>query len=218
MSCFWRSERLLKAFTTPLASLALPWFCVPLACWPIASARSEDAPVVQEEEALPEPPERRGAELASARPALRHAVGKVRPHVVQRRDPSRDSRSGSAAPRRTRCRSCSVGVWQSAQPVLAKSCLPLLIDVEPPGVSVDGVGGARKRWKSANSDDVRERRRSASWRPRVGRSRSAPRPPGTRPSRCAPWGRARWRCPSPRCRPRPRISSATCSAPSSRSA
>ena len=43
-----------------------------------------------------------------------------------------------------------VGVWQSAQPTSAKSCRPLAMEIEPPGVVVDGVGGARKRMKKAN--------------------------------------------------------------------
>src|SRR5216683_1941431 len=43
-----------------------------------------------------------------------------------------------------------VGVWQSAHPVLTNKLRPLLIEVAPPGVSGDGVGGARNRWKKAN--------------------------------------------------------------------
>ena len=43
----------------------------------------------------------------------------------------------------------SVGVWHSAQPTLANRLLPRPIESAPPGVSGEGVGGARKRWKFA---------------------------------------------------------------------
>src|SRR5215467_12324680 len=43
-----------------------------------------------------------------------------------------------------------LGVWQSAQPVLENSPLPLDIDTEPPGEVVDGVGGARNRMNIEN--------------------------------------------------------------------
>ena len=43
----------------------------------------------------------------------------------------------------------SVGVWHSAQPALTKWLRPRAIDAEPPGVSGDAFGGARKRWKLA---------------------------------------------------------------------
>src|SRR5215467_3996986 len=42
------------------------------------------------------------------------------------------------------------GVWHSAQPMLLNSCLPFEIDVAPPGVVVEGVGGASKRMNNAN--------------------------------------------------------------------
>src|SRR5215471_535039 len=42
------------------------------------------------------------------------------------------------------------GVWHSAQPILLNTCLPFAIDVAPPGVVVEGVGGARRRMNSAN--------------------------------------------------------------------
>jgi hypothetical protein len=44
----------------------------------------------------------------------------------------------------------SVGVWQKAQPTLLNRSRPRVIDAEPPGVVVEGVGGARKRMKNAN--------------------------------------------------------------------
>src|SRR5437899_9717515 len=44
----------------------------------------------------------------------------------------------------------NVGVWQSAHPTLTNSERPLLIEVAPPGMFVEGVGGARNRWKKAN--------------------------------------------------------------------
>ncbi len=44
----------------------------------------------------------------------------------------------------------SAGVWHKAQPMLANSWLPWLIEVDPPGLVVDGVGGARKRMKKEN--------------------------------------------------------------------
>src|SRR5712664_2706764 len=44
----------------------------------------------------------------------------------------------------------SVGVWQSAHPVLLNKLLPFAMDGAPPGVSGEGVGAARKRMKNAN--------------------------------------------------------------------
>jgi regulator of protease activity HflC (stomatin/prohibitin superfamily) len=43
------------------------------------------------------------------------------------------------------------GVWHSAQPMLVNVFRPALTEVEPPGVVIDGVGGARKRMKIANA-------------------------------------------------------------------
>src|SRR5580658_1236211 len=48
------------------------------------------------------------------------------------------------------CVELSVGVWQVAQPMDLKSAAPAAIEVAPPGVLVDGVGGASKRINSAN--------------------------------------------------------------------
>src|SRR5689334_3766526 len=45
----------------------------------------------------------------------------------------------------------SDGVWQTVQPIEANSARPLLIDVEPPGVVVDGVGGASRRMNMAKA-------------------------------------------------------------------
>ena len=42
------------------------------------------------------------------------------------------------------------GVWQSAHPTEPKSALPLAIDGAPPGVSIDGTGGASMRMKNEN--------------------------------------------------------------------
>src|SRR5436189_1624479 len=44
-----------------------------------------------------------------------------------------------------------VGVWQVLQPMALNRFLPLVIDVEPPGVVVDGVGGARRRMNIAKA-------------------------------------------------------------------
>ena len=41
-------------------------------------------------------------------------------------------------------------MWQSAQPTDVKSCLPRVMEALPPGVVVEGSGGARKRMKKAN--------------------------------------------------------------------
>src|SRR5258705_13678536 len=41
-----------------------------------------------------------------------------------------------------------LGVWHSAQPVLANVSRPRLIESAPPGLSAEGVGGARKRMNS----------------------------------------------------------------------
>src|SRR5260370_11604685 len=46
------------------------------------------------------------------------------------------------------CVELIVGVWQVAQPMELKSDRPLEIDVEPPGVVVDGTGGGSMRIKS----------------------------------------------------------------------
>jgi hypothetical protein len=43
----------------------------------------------------------------------------------------------------------NAGVWQSAQPTFVNWCWPRPMEVAPPGVSGDGLGGARKRWKLA---------------------------------------------------------------------
>src|SRR4029077_2578404 len=42
------------------------------------------------------------------------------------------------------------GVWQRLQPTALNRLLPFAIDVDPPGVVVDGVGGARSRMNIAN--------------------------------------------------------------------
>ena len=42
------------------------------------------------------------------------------------------------------------GVWQLLHPTMAKTFLPFAIDATPPGLSRDGVGGARKRMKNEN--------------------------------------------------------------------
>src|SRR5262249_34098591 len=42
------------------------------------------------------------------------------------------------------------GVWQSAQPMELNAALPLVMDVVPPGLVVEGVGGASKRINTAN--------------------------------------------------------------------
>ena len=44
----------------------------------------------------------------------------------------------------------SVGVWQSAQPVLRNRARPLAMEGAPPGLLGVGTGGARNRMKSAN--------------------------------------------------------------------
>src|SRR5438105_4142013 len=43
----------------------------------------------------------------------------------------------------------SDGVWQTLQPMELKRLRPLVIDVEPPGTVVEGVGGARRRMNIA---------------------------------------------------------------------
>ena len=43
-----------------------------------------------------------------------------------------------------------VGVWHRAHPTDWNEMLPFVIDVCPPGIVVDGVGGARNRMKSLN--------------------------------------------------------------------
>src|SRR5216117_2226843 len=45
----------------------------------------------------------------------------------------------------------SDGVWQTLQPMALNRARPLLIDVEPPGVVVDGVGGASSRMNMAKA-------------------------------------------------------------------
>src|SRR5262245_59708390 len=42
------------------------------------------------------------------------------------------------------------GVWHCEQPILLNVARPFLIDVAPPGMVSDGVGGARNRMKNAN--------------------------------------------------------------------
>src|SRR5258707_14769271 len=44
---------------------------------------------------------------------------------------------------------CSVGVWHNAHPMALNICLPLAIEAVPPGVSVEGVGGASNRMNIA---------------------------------------------------------------------
>ncbi len=43
-----------------------------------------------------------------------------------------------------------VGVWHALQPMDENSALPRAMEAAPPGVSVEGAGGARKRMKFAN--------------------------------------------------------------------
>src|SRR5712692_1932554 len=44
----------------------------------------------------------------------------------------------------------NLGVWQSAHPTAVNTVLPFAIEDAPPGVSADGVGGARNRMNIAN--------------------------------------------------------------------
>src|ERR1700686_3398786 len=44
----------------------------------------------------------------------------------------------------------SVGVWHMAQPTKLKRFFPLAMDCAPPGLVVEGVGGARSRMNMAN--------------------------------------------------------------------
>src|SRR5205085_9280383 len=44
----------------------------------------------------------------------------------------------------------SVGVWHSAHPAAVNASRPRPIDADPPGMFIDGFGGARKRMKDAN--------------------------------------------------------------------
>ncbi len=44
----------------------------------------------------------------------------------------------------------SAGEWQTLQPMALKRLFPLLIDVAPPGVVVEGTGGASRRMNMAN--------------------------------------------------------------------
>ena len=49
------------------------------------------------------------------------------------------------------CVDLIVSVWHVAQPIALNSALPLAIEVAPPGVVVDGIGGARSRMNCANA-------------------------------------------------------------------
>jgi hypothetical protein len=103
---------------------------------------------VQEEDALAEAPQRRRPELIAARPALQNVIGEPRAIWCSDRSEYRD------AVRRRRAATValpvvSVGVWQCTHPTFANCWRPRAIDNEPPGVSGDAVGGARKRWKLA---------------------------------------------------------------------
>ncbi len=44
----------------------------------------------------------------------------------------------------------SVCEWHSAHPMLSNCLAPRAIDAAPPGVVAEGIGGPRKRMKSAN--------------------------------------------------------------------
>src|SRR5271165_881373 len=44
----------------------------------------------------------------------------------------------------------SVGVWHMAQPITLKLRLPLAMDGAPPGLVLEGFGGARRRMNIAN--------------------------------------------------------------------
>src|ERR1700675_570810 len=48
------------------------------------------------------------------------------------------------------CVELSVRVWQVAQPIALNNDCPREIEAAPPGVVVEGVGGARSRINSAN--------------------------------------------------------------------
>src|SRR5580692_7394529 len=48
------------------------------------------------------------------------------------------------------CVELIVGVWQVAQPIALNNDLPREIEAAPPGVVIEGVGGARSRMNSAN--------------------------------------------------------------------
>src|SRR3569833_2608058 len=43
-----------------------------------------------------------------------------------------------------------LGVWHTAQPIELNNDLPLLMEVAPPGVVVEAIGGARRRMNCAN--------------------------------------------------------------------
>jgi hypothetical protein len=52
------------------------------------------------------------------------------------------------------CEGCVLliaGVWQTAQPTEVNNDFPLAIEVGPPGVVVDGTGGASNRMNCANA-------------------------------------------------------------------
>ena len=107
------------------------------------------AAIVQEEDSLAEPPERRAPELVTARLTLADIVRQPRPHVVEQQigeqvDPlvgeRGDRRIARVEPRGVTQRTADV-----AERLTARSDRR-----GAPGVSRDGIGGARDRMKIPN--------------------------------------------------------------------
>ena len=96
------------------------------------------SPVVEKEDALPQTPQGCGPELIALRPALDDLVSEFTGAL-----PRDDVKFEAWV-------ELIVAVWQVAQPMALNSRRPLAIEVVPPGVVVEGVGGASKRMNIAN--------------------------------------------------------------------
>src|SRR5207249_10454189 len=109
---------------------------------------------MEEEDALPDAPERGRAELAGPAPPCVMPSARPLPMLWTRRSEKRfTGRLDSAAlgfvdePLAIALPVVSEGVWQKAQPTFAKMARPFAVD----GVSGAGVGGASIRMKLANA-------------------------------------------------------------------
>src|SRR5262249_20685517 len=148
-SCFLFSLRLLKLSMTALASDG-PNVLFPALLWAwIASMRSLVRPSWRKKMRCPRP--HNGAVLNSSPLACPWRMSSASPGPMLWSRRSEKRLTGWLARAATvESPVVSVGVGQSAHPTLTNSERPLVMEVAPPGVSADGVGGARNRWKKAN--------------------------------------------------------------------
>ena len=147
-SCFSRSSRRLNLSITALASdgpnLELP----SLRCSRIASRRSSVRPSWRKKTRWPSP---HSGAVRNSSPRASPGGCRRRARAPWREAPGRrtGSRSGRPGPRRWYCRGLQRRRVTEGAAHVHELLRPRPIEEAPPGLVVDGAGGARKRWKLA---------------------------------------------------------------------